>query len=170
MDIPQTLAVVGSAIGSANGLVDFLKGASALKSPQGEAVAAAQKQALEMKEALYAAKDTIFALKDQVAELIDRVKELEVQQARRGEHVLQQLGPGAFAYVPKDAHDAVKQGPWFCQPCFEDGKLSVLQLSKPDFHADEFQCPRCHAVVRIPNDREMEVLTARSPNRFDGFL
>jgi len=169
MDIAQTLSAVGSAIGTANGLVEFIKGAGALRGANDEAIAAAKEQQLQVKQALYAAQETIFAMKDQVAELTDQVKRLEAQLAQRKEHVLQQLGPGAFAYVAKDAHDAVRSGPWLCQPCFEDGKQSVLQLAKPDFGFDAFQCPRCGAAVRVPNDRRAIIRTARAPNRFQGF-
>lgn len=170
MDIAQALAALTSGIGAANGVVDFFKGASALRGAHSEAVAAVQEQAREAKEALYTAKDQMFVLKDQIAELVDRIKELEVQLARRDEHVLQQIGPGAFAYTPKDVHDAVKNGPWLCQACFDDGKQSVFQISDMNFGFDEYQCPRCKSVIRAPNERKMEVFTAGRSNRFDGFL
>ncbi len=134
-----------------------------------EAIAAVNDQMFAVKEALYLAKDTIFVLKDEVAQMVDRVKELEHRLAQREGHSLEKIGPGAFAYVRSDAAEAIKEGPWLCQSCFDDGKQSVLQFEKSDWKLDLFQCPRCKAGIRIPNDFEMTCETASTRDRFDGY-
>jgi len=168
-DVAQAISLVGTGIDTAGKVTGFFRSLLGNKAAEPEAVAAAHQQVLEVKDALYTAKDMIFAQKDQIAQLVDRIKELEVQLAQRDEHTLESIAPGAFAYVRKDAAEAVKSGPWLCQNCFEDGKQSVFQFKKRDWHFDLFECPRCKAGISIPNGRRMDVLVAPSLNRFDGF-
>lgn len=168
MDIAQSISLVGTGIETAGKVVSFFKSFRA-ESAKPEEIAAANDQLLQVKEALYTAKDTIFVLKDEVAQMVDRIKELEHRLAQRDAHSLTKISDGAFAYVRSDAAEAVKGGPWLCQPCFEEGKQSVFQLEKRDWHFDLFQCPRCKATIQVPNDNKPTIATARIRNRFDDF-
>lgn len=152
MDISQSLALVGAGIETANKVVTFVKGLRSGGDSDPEALAAAKEQILEVKEALYAAKDSIFTLKDQLAESGAQIKELERRLAQRDESALEKVGPGAFVYVGKSAPEALRNGPWLCQSCFDDGKVAVLQFEKQDWGHDTHKCPRCNTLVRVPND------------------
>ncbi|MDR3438908.1 hypothetical protein [Telmatospirillum sp.] len=150
--------------------MEFLKAIGLPHGADKGVINAAKEQASQLQEALYAAKDTIGAQKDRIASLVEQAKALEVRISQREEYVLEPIGPGAFAYIRKAAHDAQKKGPWLCQPCFDDGKQSVLQFSKTDWHRDAYKCPRCEAILWVPNNNEMRAQTASlTRGRFDDF-
>lgn len=152
MDISQSLVLVGAGIDTANKVVTFVKGLRSGGDSDPEALATAKEQILEVKEALYAAKDSIFTLKDQLTESGAQIKELERRLAQRDEYALEKIGPGAFAYVQKNDQEALANGPWLCQSCFDDGRVAVLQFNRRDIGQDTHKCPRCESVVRVPND------------------
>ena len=118
MDVAATLSLVGAGIdtaGKAFGLLKVFRD----KGAKPEEIAAAENQILEMKSALQSAKKTMIAQTDEIADLVQQIKDLKIRLAQREEYVLEKIGARAFVFINKDMHNANKDGPWFCQPCFE---------------------------------------------------
>jgi len=148
MDVSSVVGMVNAAIGSlrnANDLVTNFRGRRSQ-----EAVTLQEKIA-EALDAVLNAKIALDAVREENARLNERIRQLEAEKNKRQELELQKVAGGAFVRIPKDAPEAVKEGPWYCQTCFDRDERSVLQFAQRDLHTDRYECPRCGAAVHVPH-------------------
>lgn len=108
---------------------------------------------------LYEARGECLRLQDDNTTLKARIVELETALRREDafdreqeKFQLKEVGPRSFAYALKDGAGNEEPAHLLCVPCFQDRKLSILQLGKRDFGADVLACSRCKAEVRVPNE------------------
>ncbi len=172
MDIAAILGSVRMGVGVATDTVGLLHSLRSTSRDGAKDLDAAIQRVTTLQKALLEAQDGISALKDRCTEQADQVKALEQRLAERDAHILHDTGKMAFVYVRKESADHdTKNGPWFCQPCFDQGKKAVLQFAQREFHFDRYKCPLCGSEIRVPNDNKPECLIApviRS-HRFDSF-
>lgn len=84
------------------------------------------------------------------------------------------LSDHSYAYAIKEAVGSAEDSCYYCQPCFDTGKISTLHFEKRDFHFDLLRCPRCDHTVRKPNDNRPTITTVPGSRRrgwefFDDF-
>lgn len=120
----------------------------------------ARDRADRVQAALIEAHQQILALQEENSQLREEKATLAARLAELETCDLKQLAGGAFAYVPEDKSGALKNGPWYCQPCFDDGKRAVVQFAKRDLHFDRYDCPRCGAAIRVANSVTLEPLAS----------
>jgi len=130
-----------------------------LPADKSQELAAAEQALAQLKEELPALKDLAFALKLENGELKEENLSLKQQLADRQQATLQRVGAGAFVYVLDGHAEALKDGPWYCQPCFDQGAKSVLQFAAREFGFDLFKCPRCGGQIKVPNSVKAHVRT-----------
>ncbi len=78
-----------------------------------------------------------------------KIADMESFDAERSQYVLRQLAPHSHAYIQERTADPAEPMRYYCVPCFDDRRKSILQFNRPDYHADILQCPRCKNEVRI---------------------
>jgi hypothetical protein len=168
MDIGSAIAALNGAIGSLRGAKDLI---ASLRNRRSEEVLTLQEKIAESLDAVLNAKIALDAVREENARLNERIRQLEAEKDQREELILEKIAGGAFVRIPKDAPEAVKEGPWYCQTCFDRDERSVFQFAKRDFGSDRYECPRCGAAVHVPNDHRPTIITGgrRRSADLDGF-
>ncbi|WP_119167079.1 hypothetical protein [Algihabitans albus] len=127
------------------------------------------KQPEELKSALQAARDLleqvetlkdqklvalqeINALKQQAVELEKRNVELQQADLDLQSANLRSVGPGAFVYLIGESVESVEQRPWYCVPCLDRRKKTILSLQERRPGADRYNCSACGYAIQTPND------------------
>jgi hypothetical protein len=179
MTLDEIIATFDAMAGATGRAADtFGKALGLLRRDDRQAILSAQEAALEFQEKLQATKRAVSVLQDEKERLEKRVRELEDHLKQHETMTVKQVAYGATVYVTAVPAEQAGEGgiaplPWYCQPCFDEGKKAVLQLHKRDFGTDVFQCPRCQAQIQVPNDIRAEayvVPVARGPRGGGGFM
>jgi hypothetical protein len=102
-------------------------------------------------ERLLTAREQVAALQDERAAALDQINALQKQldaridfEKHEGNYELRRFHPGTFTYLQKGLSDGDQNAPRYCQPCFVDKKLSMLQPTGPQKGSNAlYFCPKC---------------------------
>lgn len=170
MSFASVIETVTAAVGCVRSVADVLGSFRDLVgTKEGEAVAAAKQQMLDLEHGLLVAKFAILDLEKENYRLTEHAGQLERLLSDRDKGKLHEIAPGAFGYVLGDLPKTLKRGPWYCQPCFENGRKIVFQRAKREFGFDVFQCSACGGHIKVPNDLRGQIRSASATYRLDGF-
>lgn len=154
----------GSASRASNALRDIADLLDTFAGKKGEKLAAAQENVAQAHKHLAEAEIALRSLNQELADCENRIRALEDElkkvknkQAEKENMNLTRIAGGAFVYTPKSVEDSVQTGLWYCQPCLDDEKRSVLQFAQREFTTDRYQCPRCGAAIQVPHDERPNI-------------
>lgn len=116
-----------------------------------------KRQLLEVLDLALTAKTDQFAFVEREEALKKEVAQLKEWKASEGEYKLEEIPPGAFAFVSQPTSDPGAQEVWLCPACFELHRRSPLQNdghAKGDFTYNIWKCiaPGCKASLMIEAD------------------
>ena len=102
-------------------------------------------------ERLLTAREQVAALQDERASALDQINALQKQldaridfEKQEANYDLRRFYPGTFAYLQKGVGSSDENSPRYCQPCFVDKKLSILQPAGPQRGSNTpYFCPKC---------------------------
>lgn len=144
------VAEITAALAGIKGLLDIVKDLSTLRTEEevktvraalnGE-ILKVQNTALD----LVAARE---ADRERIAELESEIERIRDWSEVKERYALAELVPGSFAYVETPSDDEeLRAPPYFCTNCFEDERLSVLQIGGVRHGHSVHTCPRCNNQV-----------------------
>jgi rubrerythrin len=117
-----------------------------------------QAKAIELQRQILAAQESALAANERQTVLLERIKSLEeeIAQLKRWEgdktkYELQNLGTGAFAYVPRPDSGLSEPEHWLCATCFDRGVRGIVQnqgRTKDDRHSI-YGCPICKNTFQV---------------------
>jgi hypothetical protein len=116
------------ALSSATGLVKALSTA-ATEAQINDVKIGLQSSLLDMQSALAAAQNAQTSASDEIRGLKEEIMGLENWDAEKQRYQLDDIDAGAFAYTLKAGMENGEPPHWLCQPCFENRKKSVLQIT-----------------------------------------
>ncbi len=128
--------------------------------------------AITAKAAQFDLQQAAIALQAEKDALTSKVAKMEAFDAQAVEYELRAISPNSFAYLKKEAPNAVGQTPYLCVPCFDERHKAILQFAQADYGFDILKCPKCGTTVRVPVDRGAMVMfgaTRRTKWDFDPF-
>jgi hypothetical protein len=84
------------------------------------------------------------------------VASLKAWDAEKQRYHLEQVSPGAMAYVLKNEAQGTEPIHWLCASCYNNGKKSILQLGQkkmdPGGRLPGWDCPSCKATIFVRYD------------------
>lgn len=158
-------SLLDGALGSLNALIGTAKGAGSLATE----LFGIQRQLYDARGECLRLQDDNTALKARIVELEASLRREDAFDREQEKFQLKEVGPRSFAYAFKESAGGEECSHLLCAPCFQDRKMSILQLGVREFNVDTLKCPRCGTEVRVPNDVRADIRTARRTNRLDGF-
>lgn len=159
------IAEVMSAVNAIRAATDILKAsldAKTFLAVQGTLIdittklAAAQQSGLLLQQqnaVLHAEK---LQLQDELAAARKEIDRLRAWDEERPNYALQEVAPGAFAYVHKPLHEVAGQpaasAHWLCCRCYDERRKSILQFARHEGGCRVYVCHCCQASisVRVP--------------------
>jgi hypothetical protein len=151
--------MVVAEIAAVSGMLSALQ--SAAKITQGllkmGETARIQEKVIELNGEILTAQQSAFAAQATQTSLLERISDLEKEVARHEEweaekkhYHLQQVYPGALAYVLKPDTDTAEPPHWLCTNCYEHGKKSLLQRRNSDRRRIAiFLCSPCKNEIEV---------------------
>lgn len=167
MDLAALIDSLSNGAGAVEGVFKALKAAKDLLKPgdnKSADVATAKErlndaleQMIEIKEARLALLEAAIALRSERAALDQILADRSSFERKASRYALKTIAPNSLAYAPQ-----VKLGGepshLLCVTCFDNQKLSILQLKARDFRYDRLRCPVCTNSVQCENGVEPEVV------------
>lgn len=84
------------------------------------------RQVIEVQQVLMALQSEIAALIQENYELKEQARKHEKLASERKGHDLYEVCPGAFVYAAKAVDGTERKPPYYCQPCYDSAKKSIL--------------------------------------------
>jgi hypothetical protein len=122
MDLSTALSSVSATFGLARAALDARDDAK-LRA----AMVDMQQQLFEAMSGAAALATRCYELEKARQEAETRAREAEASLREREAHELRPLRPGAYAYA-KRGQEPDANGPWLCQPCYDNGRKVVLRF------------------------------------------
>lgn len=147
------LTALGGALASLNHAKNLAQAMIGLRDSQ-----AFQEKAIEFQSKILDAQSSLLAANEERAALIAEISELKEEMARletwnteKQRYELQQVDPGAFAYVLKPNAGVSEPPHWLCASCYQRNKKSLLQAHGRDTTEsfEIYKCPDCSAAIRV---------------------
>ena len=148
-----SLAAVGSALRSAGEIMKTMVGLRDGVLLQAKAIEL-NAEIITAQGAALTANANQFTLLDRVRDLEKEVADLKAWRAEKKKYALQQIAPGAFAYVIKPEVRGAEPMHLLCATCYNQGLKSILQylgsLKSSDARADaSLGCSLCKAEIFV---------------------
>jgi hypothetical protein len=100
----------------------------------------------------FSAQSDQFALLERIRQLEKEVADMKAWDAAKEDYALQEISPGAFAYVLKPETGGAEPPHWLCTACYHKRKKSILQFDHEDFidrGFNQFICPDCKSSINV---------------------
>ena len=118
--------------------------------------AAFQGKLLEFQSKIIDANNAVFAAQEERSSMLERIRELEKQVAdfeewktKKEKYELKAVMPSAFAYMLKPEARGTAPPHWVCAQCYENRKISIMQLFGSMGLHSMHKCPACENSFRI---------------------
>ena len=108
---------------------------------------------IELQGAVLDAREREAALADDNRRLRADLVRLRDWKKELSEYRLENVAPGAMAYVHQSSKNDPKTAHWLCQACADSGEKSILQIVPPTEPFGMFVCPRCKNCVKAKENR-----------------
>jgi hypothetical protein len=114
-------------------------------------------------------------LGDEVAAAKKESDRLTAWADERSDYALQEVAPGAFAYVRKPVDEGAEQpgeaAHWLCCRCHDEGRKSRLQFLRHEGGCRVHVCHRCQSSisVQVPSSGVTVLSRPRGRGMFDGY-
>jgi len=139
------MATISAAIGSLQSAADIAKGMIGLRD-----TAMIQGKVIELQSAILSAQGGALAAQSEQFTLIEKIRGLEKQiadleawNAQKDRYALNEISPGALAYVVKVSAQKGEPAHAICANCYEHGRKSILQWSESAYGTLYFKCSGC---------------------------
>jgi hypothetical protein len=151
------MSAIAAAVSALNAAKDIAQAMISLRD-----AAAFQAKLIEFQSKLIDANSAAFAAQDERSALLERIRDLEKEMAaikawetEKQRYQLQEVFPGATAYVLKDNAKDAEPIHWLCATCYQNGKKSILQRNGPADKTWEviyWECHACDARITVRHD------------------
>lgn len=152
------LSALAAALSSLNAAKDIAQAMIGLREG-----AVFQAKLIEFQSKLIEANNAAFAAQDERSALLERIRSLEKEvadltawEAEKQRYELQEVYPGATAYVLKEDAKGTEPVHWLCTTCYQRSKKSILQKEGKASDAAGrllyWGCPDCKARVVVRYD------------------
>lgn len=165
------ISAIAGTVSALKGATDIAKAMVGLHDAQ-----ALQAKVIELQAKILEAQGNAFAANDERTALIHRVGELEREVGRleswegeRQRYELKEIGPGAFAYVPKESMRGTEPVHWLCANCFQKGTRRFLQAHRNDASFIFHKCQDCGGEIRVPKPPSPPRSAFANTGRYDPF-
>lgn len=115
-----------------------------------------REKALELNEALFAAREdslkaqaTQTTLTQRIGELEKEVADLKAWDREKERYVLSEIGPGVLAYAVKADAQGSEPFHLLCPRCYQDRKKSILQFEGDYWGVAHFKCHSCSSEIKV---------------------
>lgn len=113
--------------------------------------------------------DALLLLKMERAALDQQRMEIEQFRSKSAHLVLREVSDHSFAYVDETDIAGGQRLRYFCAHCYDKPRLSLMQFKQRDFRFDTLECHECRNTIRVPNNVEATVMTAKVKKGWDFF-
>lgn len=150
------MLVIQSAISSLKTAANIANGFLKLKS-----IADIQGKVIELQSSILAAQSSALAAQSEQATMIQRIGDLETEIARikaweetKQRYELYEPTVGTFVYALKVQGKGTEPTHWICTNCYDNGRRSILQLSRVGHEVNHYICPSCKSDIMSVGTRK----------------
>ena len=146
-------AEIKSAIDSVKVISDVLKASKDLRNYNelASAISEVNAKLMDATTAALAGNEKISSLQERIRLLEQEIMEFKNWEAKVKDYTLKEVGTGIFAYIYTPAVESSKPKHWACVKCFEDCKISILQVS----NRSSYLCFNCGSTIQPYQDGQL---------------
>lgn len=86
--------------------------------------------------------------------LSKKLMEIETWEKEKSKYSLQEICPQVFVYASDETDENSEPPHWICATCYNQGKKSILQLSKKVVSGHYYICHECNSEIRDHSKRQ----------------